>query len=89
MLPLMISLLTHKNPRPTGTESSKAVKNDNFFGEKFPNLNITAVGLVEVKLISNPFYGSDTIHVELLPDLPDVHINGTVANNHFVSPNAV
>ena len=42
--------------------------------------------LLQFKLISNTFYGGDTIQIEFLSDFSDMYINGSVAHNDIRSP---
>ena len=44
---------------------------------------------LKLKLITDPFYRSDTINTQLLADLADMHINSTVANDHIIAPHLV
>lgn len=49
-----------------------------------------ATGLVlHFKLIPNTFHGSDAINAQFLPYLTNMYINGSVANDHFRSPDLV
>ena len=43
----------------------------------------------ELKLIANSFHGSDTVDPQLLPDLPDMDINGAVTHNYIIAPDLV
>ena len=52
------------------------------------NSHLGIVGL-NLKLISHPFYGTDTIQVEFLADFTDMYINGAVAYNYFGAPDSV
>ena len=44
-------------------------------------------GSSQLKLIPYPFHSSNTIQSQLLPDLTDVYIDGSVAYYHIISPN--
>ena len=39
------------------------------------------------KLIPNALYRFDIIIANLLPELPNMNINGSIANNNVVAPN--
>ena len=44
---------------------------------------------LQFKLIANTYHRSDTIEVEFLPDLADMHIDGAIAHNYFGASNLV
>ena len=78
--------VTSKKPRPIGTDKIKGVNSDNWDGDRFLALNMWITKL-QLKLIAYPFYRSDAINTQLLPDLTDVNVNSSVANNHIITPN--
>jgi len=43
----------------------------------------------QIKLIPHPFYSGNAIQIEFLAYLSNMYINGSVANDHFGSPNLV
>jgi hypothetical protein len=60
------------------------VRHDLLPGEKKPDgFNGT---FLQVKFITYAFYGGNAINPNLLPDLPDMHVNGAVAYDHIVPP---
>ena len=44
---------------------------------------------LQFKFIPYAFHSGDAINAQLLPDLPDMHVNGPVSHNHFIPPHLV
>ena len=88
--PICQFLVNVQMPNATGIDNNKAVNADNSLGERFlvwiiPDLQI----YLKIKLVSYALHGRDTVNAQFLPYFPDMHINGTVTNDHFISPNLV
>ena len=88
--PICQFLVNAQMPSATGIDNNKAVNADNSLGERFlvwiiPDLQI----YLKIKLVSHALYGGDTVNTQFLSYFPDMNINGTVTNDHFISPDLV